>query len=424
MKFLSHSYFALGLLSLLGLLLISLSTSSPVNAKEFNGNTTFTWVGMSDSLAAFADDYDWYQDWTVSNFTYFGPDDGQIHTMLIKNISHHTSTTLYIGDSMHSNNKLEFSGAVDVQVNVCNTNSSVTYDMRQLDTSVLQAFNGNAFQVGIDKNTGIYDADSVTVRMIQNISTIQSNKQCVGILYRVSFTARYNSWTDSGYYYFNWRLNGNNRTNGGNGSMFAPVQMYPRQTLSGTPSNSLQFYVQSVDWTLDIAENGSPPADPSVYDKKFDELNQSLGDLKQQNNTIIGQNQEIINGQKETTEAIKEQTQQQENQYNQEKQEESDRENQGKHDSEQAQGIFNFNILNPFAPLFDMFNPSGCVQIPTLSDWLHTEDTQVCPWFPAKVRQVATPVLSIASMMLLFGFVVGWLNGRDLNGTVYVKGKN
>lgn len=120
-----------------------------------------------------------------------------------------------------------------------------------------------------------------------------------------------------------------------------------------------------------------------------------------------------VNAVEENTKAVEEQTKQQQEQYEQDKQEEADRENQGKDDADEAQNVFRLDLFNPFAPIFEMFNPGGCVSIPTIASWLHVDNPQVCPWFPDSVRSVLTPVISIASIMLLFGFVVKWLRSGD-----------
>ena len=130
---------------------------------------------------------------------------------------------------------------------------------------------------------------------------------------------------------------------------------------------------------------------------------------------IIDQTEELKNSQQQTTDAVNNQTEQQKNQYEQDKQEEADREQSSKDDAGIAGGIFNFSVLNPFAPLLHLFNPgNACVSIPVLSSWLHTEQTSVCPFFPSGVRSIVTPVLGISSMMLLFGFVMRWLGGNSI----------
>ena len=78
--------------------------------------------------------------------------------------------------------------------------------------------------------------------------------------------------------------------------------------------------------------------------------------------------------------------------------------------------LFNFNALNPFAPLFNMFtNNSQCASIPIIAGMLHAEETTYCPWFSASVRDVLTPVLSISAIMLIFGFFVRWLSSSSGN---------
>lgn len=84
--------------------------------------------------------------------------------------------------------------------------------------------------------------------------------------------------------------------------------------------------------------------------------------------------------------------------------------------SESLKNLFGFNFSNPFQPIFSMFSPdSNCASIPTLAGMLHSEESTVCPWFSSETRSILTPVLSLASMMLLFGFAVRWLGARSGN---------
>ena len=78
--------------------------------------------------------------------------------------------------------------------------------------------------------------------------------------------------------------------------------------------------------------------------------------------------------------------------------------------------IFSFGFLNPFDPIFQLFSDnSSCAQIPTIAGMIHSQETQVCPWFPSSVRAIVTPVLGLSSMMLVFGFAVRWLGARSGN---------
>lgn len=113
------------------------------------------------------------------------------------------------------------------------------------------------------------------------------------------------------------------------------------------------------------------------------------------------------------TDAINAQTKQDKDQYDQEKQEEAEREESAKSDANGLAGIFNITILNPFAGIWEIFNSGGCTSIPTISAWLGSEDTTYCSWWPQSIRATLTPVFSLASMMLLFGFVMRWLGGSS-----------
>lgn len=78
--------------------------------------------------------------------------------------------------------------------------------------------------------------------------------------------------------------------------------------------------------------------------------------------------------------------------------------------------LFSFSIFNPFAPIFNLFtNGQSCASIPIIAGMLHAESDQYCSWFPLSVRNVLTPVFSLASVMLLFGFIVRWLGSSSGN---------
>lgn len=139
--------------------------------------------------------------------------------------------------------------------------------------------------------------------------------------------------------------------------------------------------------------------------------------------TQINQNQIMIEGIGQTTDAVNNasqnlqntinaQSQQQQDQYDEEKQEESQREESGNESADEMAGVFNFSIPNPFLPILSMFTDgNSCVDIPTIAGMVGSDNTQYCPWFPASVRSVLTPVIGLASSIILFGFIVGWLTG-------------
>lgn len=78
--------------------------------------------------------------------------------------------------------------------------------------------------------------------------------------------------------------------------------------------------------------------------------------------------------------------------------------------------LFHFSFTNPLSPLFAAFTSGDdCVNIPTIAGMLNSEETTYCPWFSANTRGILTPVLSIVSIMLLFGFIVRWLGSSSGN---------
>lgn len=83
---------------------------------------------------------------------------------------------------------------------------------------------------------------------------------------------------------------------------------------------------------------------------------------------------------------------------------------------ESLKRLFNFSFINPFAPLFNLFTSGdSCVQIPTIAGMIHSQETEICPWFDSSIRNIVTPVLGLSSMMLVFGFAVRWLGSSSGN---------
>lgn len=130
-----------------------------------------------------------------------------------------------------------------------------------------------------------------------------------------------------------------------------------------------------------------------------------------------------IDATNKTTEAINNQANKEQDRYEQDKQEEADREEQGNEDANKLGSLFTFNVLNPFIGIFGMFLPSSnCASIPTLARLLHLDNSTVCSWFPNDVRNIVTPVVSLSSSMLLFGFIVRWLDKGNLSGGIELHG--
>lgn len=142
-------------------------------------------------------------------------------------------------------------------------------------------------------------------------------------------------------------------------------------------------------------------------------LNSLLGDVKSTlniTNNYIQNNTQSINNLNQTMEDANDDAQ---SRWEADKQEEAEREQQGKDDSDEVLSIFNFNFSNPFAPILDMFSSNQCVNIPTIAQWIHSPTSQYCSWWSQPVRQVATPIFGLGSSMLLFGFIVRWLKQKN-----------
>lgn len=82
-----------------------------------------------------------------------------------------------------------------------------------------------------------------------------------------------------------------------------------------------------------------------------------------------------------------------------------------------------FSVANPLTVWFELFTDQPCVDIPTISSWLHANETQVCsPWRNTPVRAVASPIMGVLGGMILFGFIVRWLKGNGFDGSIELNG--
>ena len=82
---------------------------------------------------------------------------------------------------------------------------------------------------------------------------------------------------------------------------------------------------------------------------------------------------------------------------------------------------FSFSIPfqdTPLGNIFSSFTDSmSCVPIPTIASMLHSNETQICPWFNSTIRNITTPILTLVSVMLTFGFLIRWLSSSSGNET-------
>lgn len=84
--------------------------------------------------------------------------------------------------------------------------------------------------------------------------------------------------------------------------------------------------------------------------------------------------------------------------------------------------VFNFGFTFPFRNFFTAFTDStNCVSIPIIGGMLHNPNAQYCSWWSADVRNVLTPVFSLASLMIITGLIIHWLKGYNGNETISTK---
>lgn len=69
----------------------------------------------------------------------------------------------------------------------------------------------------------------------------------------------------------------------------------------------------------------------------------------------------------------------------------------------------NWSLANPLSGWLNLFTDSGCASIPTIKNWLHGVESQVCSPWDGSVRNTVTPVVSVLSTTIIFGLVIRWL---------------
>lgn len=370
---------------------------------NLSGHSSYYWFGFSNYNAALADHYDYYTDWKLINTVFNSrnfPGSG-VQRWAVKNVSHSASGITISPNMVDSSGYASLSGYVDL-VNVFDEayRTDSGYVVKNIDSSY-SLFDASVFSFGfgdtpnVSYNVGQSVCSSV---VMQNLSNPINSGYGSVVRYRLSFSGCRVKASAGTNKYFSWRLNGNNATNGGKGSYFAPYVYKTNGTSQylkyyGSPSEyHLTFTTYSGGGNSGDSGNtgGNTPSTPD-YSDKLNNIDNSLNDVNNSINNQIQQDRE---------------------QYESEKKEENDRENQQQEEVSGLTGLFSFpNLLNPFDSFFDLFRDGGCVAIPTLSGWFHTDSVNYCSWFPQSIRSVLTPVFGIVGVMLVFGFVIRWLEG-------------
>lgn len=76
--------------------------------------------------------------------------------------------------------------------------------------------------------------------------------------------------------------------------------------------------------------------------------------------------------------------------------------------------VFNFGLFFPFRNLFNAFTDStACVDVPIIGGMLSNPNARYCSWWSSDLRSIITPVFSLASIMLIFGFIMHWLRNGE-----------
>lgn len=78
----------------------------------------------------------------------------------------------------------------------------------------------------------------------------------------------------------------------------------------------------------------------------------------------------------------------------------------------------NFSVLNPVLTWLNLFADYQCVDLNTLPSWFGTEPQHICSPWDQNIRSSITPLVAVGGVMLLFTFILKWLNSSE-----YFKGE-
>lgn len=163
------------------------------------------------------------------------------------------------------------------------------------------------------------------------------------------------------------------------------------------------------------------------YSGKLNEISSGITNLNSKLNASNTKLDNINNSVQALKNSQDQANQDAQDRYDQDKQEESQRENSNTTNNNQLGSLFNFNLLNPFAPIFNLFSGSCSVSIPTIAGWINAPSNTYSSWWCSNstmtnIRSTLTPVLGLSSSMLLFAFIVRKvLNGSQFNGGIEIE---
>lgn len=79
-------------------------------------------------------------------------------------------------------------------------------------------------------------------------------------------------------------------------------------------------------------------------------------------------------------------------------------------------GLVISNIPFPFSSWWALFTDNSCVDISTVPGWFGLSSQHICSPWSSSIRSTLTPVISVMSGMLLFGFVIHFMRGGGTPG--------
>lgn len=92
-------------------------------------------------------------------------------------------------------------------------------------------------------------------------------------------------------------------------------------------------------------------------------------------------------------------------------------------DTETVNGTLDIDFLvyNPVDNWFALFTNDSCVDLPTIASWFGETNYHICTPWSSNIRAVITPIFNTLITLILFTFVVHWLQG-DSVVTQYLSG--
>lgn len=154
--------------------------------------------------------------------------------------------------------------------------------------------------------------------------------------------------------------------------------------------------VSITDFSMTITSTASSSTTAIV--NKIDSLSQQITTISGDLSDIKANQQALLNSSRETTAAVRAQTQQQHDDY----ENEVEREEAKEEELNEQKDDLNLSAQATANPFANLFNFSGCVNMPTVGGWFNNPNLRVCSPYPSTI----SGILNFVGSAVICGFLI------------------